>query len=60
MTATEAEEWCKTHAIIKSSKSIFRTISKLWKNEQAIDGTYYLVVKLVRPKSNKKEKESNE
>ena len=42
---TKADEWCKSHTVIVTKKSIFRTISKLWKDTKEIDGFGLVVVK---------------
>ena len=47
MTLEDADEWCETHTVLAKRKSIFRTISSLWRNEEEIDGVNYIVVKAV-------------
>ena len=43
-----ADEWCKTHTVIFRKKTIFQTISNLWKSENEVDqGFVVLVVKQV-------------
>jgi len=42
----EAEEWSKTHTIILRQKTIFRSITNVWKEEEEVAGDYILVVKL--------------
>lgn len=39
-----ANDWCATHTIIVRNKTIFRTISKLWKETAENSGLYYIVV----------------
>lgn len=43
--AEEAEDWCKQHTVLLKKKSVFQTISNLWKNESEIDGFVIKVVK---------------
>jgi hypothetical protein len=45
LTNEEGEEWCKHNTIILRKKSIFRTISDLWKKtKESKDSLHYLVV----------------
>ena len=41
-----ADDWAITHTVITRRKTIFRTLTTLWKNTEEIDGLYYLVVEI--------------
>ena len=54
LDAEEADEWAATHTLIIRKKSIFRTLSGLWKKEQERDHEWYWIV-VQNPCSSKKE-----
>lgn len=41
-----ADEWCQTHGVILSKKTMFRTLSDLWKKQEKSEGHYYSIVSL--------------
>ena len=41
-----AEEWSKSHTIVRRTKSFFRTLTDLFRKTEESDGVYLLVVKL--------------
>ena len=48
LTLEQAEEWCQNHTVLFREKTLFRTISNLWKKEVSQD-YYLIVVKSVDP-----------
>lgn len=50
LTPEVADDWCRDNTIILAPKSVFRTISNIWKKEkEAPSGCYILIVKNTNP-----------
>ena len=47
LTPLSGEDWAKEHTIILRSKTIFHTISDLWKKEKESDNFIMMIVKSV-------------
>ena len=41
-----ADNWCSTHGVRVAKKSIFRTLSNLWKKEKEQNGVIFQVVNI--------------
>lgn len=44
-----ADDWCRNHTLVVRKKTMFRTISKLWKRAAEAVGFYVLCVKFPVP-----------
>ena len=40
----KAEDYAATHTIILKNKTIFRTISNMWKKQESSSGNYMMIV----------------
>ena len=39
-----ADNWAAVHTVIVRKKTVFRTLTSLWRDMQETDGLYYIVV----------------
>ena len=47
-----AEKWTQDHTVLVRDKTIFRTISNLWQKEEAVDGFYLSIAKVINQEIN--------